>query len=669
MSIFKKNDDILMTEEFQDTRRLKVRFTVLISCVVGIVLLLAYNLYVLQIVENDTYTARANNNQLRVITEEAKRGDIYDTNMTPLAVSRPEFSIAISTAELADVDVEQLCEDLANVIADVSLSAEAIYEMISEHTRSYEPLIIATYDYEERVELLTELEERRDDFPAVFLTTEPARYYPEGTLAGQIVGTVGKISSSETYLVSDYGYSLTDWVGKSGLEYTFERFTDEDGVEIGLRGTDGYTTVEVDSSHNPVAIQDEVEPVSGNSLVLTIDADIQLVMEETFESVIATVQETYPKSKGGAGVLIEVDTGAIIAMASYPLMDPNDFTSGLTTEMAEYYWDDTLMPTFNRAISATYAPGSTFKPITAAAIAYSGLIDPNFTVTCTASAWVNPLASCPSEHGTVNMETALAVSCNLYFQIAAEMIGIDTFYEMAYNMGLGQKTGIELPSEATGVLPNAEWKAANYTDWESSWHTYDTYYMSIGQGGNSYTPLQMAVAIATIANGGDRMQPYLVDYIFNEDGEVVYETEPEVVYSLEMTDEAQEMVYDGMVATASLGGTAYTLFKDFPFQVAAKTGTAQTGLAGDDPDNDYHGWFVAYAPADDPVVAFAGVVEYGYHGSTSAGYVCQAVFEAYFGLGDYAEDEVVEIAIVDEYGVTTIYDSATMEIIRVEEAE
>lgn len=189
-------------------------------------------------------------------------------------------------------------------------------------------------------------------------------------------------------------------------------------------------------------------------------------------------------------------------------------------------------------------------------------------------------------------------------------------------------------------MANPEWKALNFDGREGKWYRYDTYYMAIGQGYSYYTPLQEAQAVATIANGGVRMQPHIVDKIIDYEGETLYQWEPRVMDSIDISDASLDLLHNAMVAVTQKDGTAYALFGNYPITVAAKTGTAQTGLVGDDKNKDYHGWFIAFAPAENPEVAFAGMVEYGYHGNASAGKLCKAAFDAYFGLQDYSTVEV-----------------------------
>ncbi len=593
---------------------------------------LTSRLFFLQVVMADEYTTMSDRNQIRILSTPARRGNIYDKNMQELAISKPIYAVALISTEIDDK--EDVAKTLSGLLQDPEITPEFILDKIKTHVRSYEPIIIKRFAYEEGLSIITQIEEMRVDLPGVMIMEEPTRYYPMGSLAGQVIGTVGLISADEQDLVENYGYSYNDWIGKTGLEKTMERFT-VDGKEIGLRGKKGAQKVEVNAKHRPVATRSTQDAVTGNSIKLTLDSNLQRVMEDTLVEVIGKIQKTRPKAQAGAAVLMDVKTGGVLAMVSYPFMDPNDFATGLSKEKTAYYWDENLKPMFNRAVSGTYPPGSTFKMVTAvAAVAFGGW-DPNERINCTPSAWVQPKAKCPRAHGNVNMYEALGVSCNNYFQEIAKRAGSDALYQAGWQLGLGHTTGIDLPGEAAGLLPNEEWKNQRFSGWEQQWRLYDTYYMSMGQGYNLFTPIQMANYIATIANGGKNMQPHLVDQVLTEDGIAIWTFEPVVQGELSLTSEQLALIQRAMLeVTTGRNGTARSLFANFPadIKVAAKTGTAQTGLVGDDKDKDYHGIFVAYAPYDDPQIAFAGVMEYGFHGGSSMGLVCKAVFEEYFGL-------------------------------------
>lgn len=622
----------LEVEQDDKYKRFGKRSFVFVCMLLLLFFVLAARLFALQILNSETYASISSRNQLRIVSQPAKRGDIYDRNMLKLAGSEICFEISISTAKMTSDEIKELAHNLAGFLKDPELNEEAIIDKIDHRASNYQPVVITTMPAENNQHLVASLEENRDKLPGLLIIETPQRVYLEGSLASHVLGQVGKITDADADLLQNYNYLSTDLVGKAGVERTMERFTDTEGREIGLRGKRGLSLLEVDSQNRIVREISNQESVSGNSLVLTIDADIQRVMEDSLAETVEKLKQERPKVVGGSAVLLDVKTGSVLAMASYPDYEPEDFIKGIDSEKAAYYYDETLKPTFNRAISGAYPVGSTFKVSTALAALACGAIGRDTHIFCDPENWDNDKAKCTGIHGMVDLSQALAVSCNTYAQDAGAAAGIDNMYEVFRQLGYGQLTGIELTGETRGLLANPDWKKLNFKGREGNWYPYDTYYMSIGQGYSYYTTLQMAQAMATIANHGVRMQPHVVDRIIDYEGETVYQWEPRVMDRINMSDENWDVLYNALQAVTQPGGTAYRTFGNYPVSVAAKTGTAQTGLVGDDKNNDYHGWFVAFAPADDPEVAFAGMVEYGFHGFSSGGVVCKDVFDAYFGF-------------------------------------
>ncbi len=692
-------------EEKKKAFKSKFKIFSLLSILIFAVLL--GQLYLLQIVQAEAYKTRSDGNRIRMLSIPAKRGDIITRDGTVLASSKPIFTISVSHLNNKEQE-EQVAERLASLLARPEITKELIMEKLGNHLRRYEPLEIFRLPWsEESVTLITVLEERRGELPGLVIRSEPMRYYPEGALAGHILGFEGIISKSELEANKEKGYDLNDRIGKMGLEKSFELLEDEQGLIMGLRGLEGSQPIEVNASHRIVReLPVTLAPTPGNILRLTLDYKLQKVMEDSIREVIEKIQATEsPKSQVGAGVLLDVKTGGILAMASHPEMNPNDFVDGSYGQKSDYYNDPKLAPTYNRAIKATYPPGSTFKPITAMAALESGKMNVNnVSVKCTGSYWKPPYIKCWSTHGVVDFYQAMAVSCNVFFQYAGELAGIEGIDKIADAFGLGKPTGLtDLPGESKGILPTPAWKKeinsilierrysarreglqekydhllestvdqeeknkllkeldlelksleARYRvdmSFDTNWQAYDTYNTSIGQGSNMYTILQLANFVATLANGGQRFKPYLVDSIYSDKGELLKQFEPEIVTEVPFSQETLANTRKGMVGTTQPGGTAWALFRQFPpeIKVGAKTGTAETGLVGDDKLKDYHGIFIAFAPYDDPQIAFAGIIEYGKTGSGSAGLVAKAVFEEYFGLNeDMEEYELPEEFYVD----------------------
>ena len=521
-----------------------------------------------------------------------------------------------------------------SLTANVPTTKEEVYEILKTGLGSYAALTVRTYTYDVGVTLAQIVAENPDLYPAVYVSEQPMRSYPHGYYLGHVLGTVGKITESQLEEMTSYGYKISDIVGQSGLESYYEYYTEE-GKVYSLSGEDGNRVVEVDAKNNILDVISEEAPVAGHSLSLTIDLNTQIHMEDSLKRTIADIYAAgNEKCIGGSGVMLDVETGGVIAMASAPSVDPNDFARGLTSEELNYYFHEDLKPQMNRAITAGYASGSTFKMMTATAVLKAG-ISPNDSVVCSEAGWAEPLAKCHKWHGTTDFYNAVKGSCNTYFQKMAARVGEDAMIEMGLAYGFGQKTGIDLPAENSGLLPTPEWKSQNFNGWESDWHVYDTYYMSMGQGATVDTVIQLANYVATIANRGERMEPYIVQSILDDEGNVLKTHEPTVLSTIELNSESDwDVITNAMRGVVSDdGGTARNLFGSLPSSLtpAGKTGTAQTGLAGDDNEADYHGVFIAFAPADNPKVAFAGLIEYGGHGGTSAGYVARDAFRAYFG--------------------------------------
>ncbi|MDD3879172.1 MAG: penicillin-binding transpeptidase domain-containing protein, partial [Syntrophomonas sp.] len=465
--------------------------------------------------------------------------------------------------------------------------------------------------------------------------------------------------------------------------------------------------VEVDAPGRPIRELVTLEPSPGENLYLTLDTKLQRVMEKSMADTLKRLQAKYPKARVGSAVLMNVKTGEVLAMCSDPPLDPNDWKGNLSLQRVPYYFPqgtayNPMEPgaEVNRALQSTYPPGSTFKPITGMAALEKGGVDPlKSLVKCTGAYWIAPYIPCTGVHGNVNYYTGMATSCNSFFQEMGRRAGKDAIIWVGRQFGLGMKTGIDLPDEESGLLPSPEWKKkkfARITDkkyellqkqleekyeqllaeaqddeqkrslekklkqerikleahydidynFDTNWQDFDTFNMSIGQGGNSYTVIQLANYVATIANGGHLMKPYVVSRIVSHDNKVIKVYNPRLVHDSEVKAESIRETQKAMLAVTQPGGTAHFLFYNFPKEigVAAKTGTAQTGRAGDNQLKEFHGVFIAFAPYDDPEIAFAGVVEYGHHGSESVGYVAKDIFEQYFGLVDHlAEAEADKI--------------------------
>lgn len=509
------------------------------------------------------------------------------------------------------IDTELSTED-KRIIAGVR------YQMERASFSSFNPFTFASDISIDTVSIIKELSE---EYPGVSIDTQSKRVYTTPYLASHILGRTGKIYAEEYEAYREKGYAMSDVVGKDGIEKAMEDY---------LRGTDGVKVIERDSNGKVLDVTTVTEPVSGNTIMLTIDKDLQTVAQTSLENTIKSIaaggrnkaNREGADACAGAVVVIDVNSGEILASASAPNYD-------LTTYNEQYseLSQDKLLPLFNRAFNGTYAPGSTFKMATGIAALEEGIISPvmkirdlgiytkytDYKPRC----WV--YSDYGTTHGAINVSQALEKSCNYFFYESSDIMGIDKLNEYCMKLGLGQKTGIEL-SESAGVLAGPKAKLAIE---EKEWYPGDTLQASIGQSYNLFTPLQLANYVATIVNGGTRYKAHLVKSINDtQSGGSIKESTIEVVEQLDMKDENYHAVMYGMKLAAQ-SGTASNLFSYYKVGVGAKTGTASV------PSGTANGTFVAFAPYDNPEIAVCVVVEHGAHGNY-VGAVAKAVFDEYF---------------------------------------
>ncbi len=670
-------------EQNEQTGKIRIYLFIIL----GLLAVLVMRLVIVQIFNSDQYQTRARDNRVRLLPIKATRGEIYAADGTVLAGNELVYTVNVSAKDIKRDEnaVRRLVEILGEYYDDVT--EESVQELLDNMTQQeFQSTVI-----KRKVpwDLIVKLEENRKDIPGLEIGIESLRTYPQQELAGHVLGYIHSISQTELEEAEESVYQMDSLIGKTGIERQYEEV---------LRGTVGARRVEVDSRGHLVQELVTLEPEPGDNLYLTLDMKLQTVMDEKMNEVLRQVQRAHPKARVASAVLLDVKTGKVLAMSSKPDMYPDDWKGNISTEKAAYYFPqgeryDPMDPgaASNRAIQSSYPPGSTFKPITGMAAIDAGLISPaGDYVNCAGRYWIAPYIRCTGYHGSINFYQAMAVSCNVYFQEAGRRAGHEEIIRVAREFGLGERTGVDLPYETRGNLPTPEWKkeineivlnqsydakrervrekyseliAAAATaeektqlrarqaaeldaldvqyeidyNFDTVWQPYDTFNMSIGQGSNSYTALQLANYVATLANGGNLMRPYLVEKIVSNDGTRVNEIQPQVVRHVDVQDNTLAETRRGMLSVTRPGGTASSLFNHFPgtIQVGAKTGTAESGRAGDRALTDTHGVFVAFAPYDDPQIAFAGIVEYGYSGFSSAGLVCQSVFEQYFGLVDH----------------------------------
>lgn len=479
--------------------------------------------------------------------------------------------------------------------------------------------------------------EKNDEFPGITPLVEPIRTYPKGTLAGHILGYANQITKNEYEKEKENGYTQNDIYGKSGVEKTFEKY---------LKGTDGIKQIDmaVDGTITDEYISKEA--IAGSDVVLTIDANLQAVTEEALKNNIQKIasggfSETFP-SNAGAMVVMNVKTGEVLAMASYPTMDPNKFVGGISNADWIAYRDDPAKPLMNKAIAGEYPPGSIYKMVTATAGLETGAITtttkindvgqykgvPNTSPAC----WL--WNSKKRGHGWLNVSQAIQHSCNYFFYDVGNRIGIDVLEKYSRYFGLGNKTGIELTEEKSGKLSHREEG--------KPWYPGNTLSAAIGQHNNAFTPLQMAKYASILVNGGKKVNPTIIKTIQKPDGTEESKVEIEAYLNekfgivqdetddLNMKVENLKAVLEGMRSvTSETGGTAYSIFKNFNIEVGGKTGSAELG----DKSGNAHGWFLGFAPFDDPEIAVVIVIENAGHGSYTAE-AAKEVIAQYFGMNN-----------------------------------
>lgn len=553
------------------------------------------NFWYLQGVHGEEYALLAENNRMRRVEVFPTRGVIYDRSDRVVASTRPSLTLWMTREDGRDLGAQ--LERLAPIL---SIPLEQLKQRLK---RMRGRPLFEQFQLEEDVSLveLAHIEARRELFPSVSVRETARRHYPEGEMIAHVIGYVAQVNESE---LSGSNELLTgDIVGKSGIERTLDGW---------LRGDRGWELVSVNSLGRQIGTaRIETEPNHGRSLHVTLDLEMQRTLYEGFGE------------EGGGAIFLDVETGGVLALVSRPSFDPNLFADGFTTETWKSIIEDPRRPLHNRAIASFYAPGSTFKVVLAVAGLETGTVDPSHRVFCNGGkSYYKRRRLCWKRggHGWVDMRKALAQSCNVYFYDLGQKLGIDKIHEYGKILGLGRPTGIDIPGEEAGILPSREWKRRELHE---IWYPGDTISVSIGQGYVAVTPAQMATMMATVARGTAPIPPRLVDGPLPP------------VKPLAVSEKTLRIVREALKQAVDEGtGRAATLGA---FSVAGKTGTAQltAGSAGVDSADlpkaiRDHAWFVGYAPAEDPTIAFAIIVEHGGHGGSMAAPIARKVLEVYF---------------------------------------
>ncbi|MFR5874900.1 MAG: penicillin-binding transpeptidase domain-containing protein [Eubacterium sp.] len=655
------------------------RTTAAIVLIAAVLIGFAYELFDIQITNNEYYAAQNNTVKTYTVPIEAARGDIVDRNGNPLVTSRQGNSIILDAAyfpsskqnddrnevvlnliNLFNKNKEEYVHNLPlklkkngqvvffteadddNYEADITTmksadmlnlqpyaTAQNCFDAMVEKygLESYldkygvetvleigniryeltrllfsvsNPVTIADDVSDETVAAIKESGEK---YLGANVRVVAYREYADSSLAPHIIGTVRKINAEEYAELKEDGYSITDEIGESGIESACEEY---------LRGTPGEKTVTIDGDGN---VTEEItkEPVRGDTIVLTIDKDLQLLSQVKLEEICKSVD--YYRSTG-AVVVEDCNNGEILAAASYPSYDLNDYYTKYN-QLAS----NSKTPLYNRFAMGTYAPGSTFKPVMSAAALEEGVINENTTFVCSSAYRVNDMTfKCTGSHGSETVRTALRDSCNIFFYNCSKLLGIDKMNMYGSMFGLGEKTGVEIP-EAKGILAGPEYRKR----FDMTWAPGDTVQAAIGQSDNLFTPLQLSNYCATIANGGTRYQLHFVKSRISNATGIVTETGSNVVQTVDVSDSNLKIVREGMRLVATSGGPHY-VFSQIDTNVACKTGTSQVVVNGVKHNN---GFLITFAPYENPEISVASAIELAGSG-TSTAEITSSIIDYYY---------------------------------------
>ncbi len=549
-------------------------------------------LWQLQILEHSTYSTLSKENTTRTIPMLAPRGIIYDRNGRVIVANRAIFSVYFFPSSVDDP--EKLDNVLSIVSRIVDIPSSQIMKKIQDNrSRPFEPILVKD---DLSIRTVTALEERQHSLTGVVINVRPVRYYPYKNLAAQVLGYVGEITKEELNDLRDQGYNLKDMIGKEGVEDTYDKY---------LRGTDGGQQLEIDVNGRPVRTVGAQDPIPGADMKLTIDLDLQKLVEKNLEG------------KNGAVIVMDPRNGNILAMASHPSYDPNIFAAPMDNrEWARM--DKEGHPFLNRALS-TYPPGSTFKAINLSATLQEGTATLDDIFDCKGYFILgNRRADCwkKTGHGKLNILEGLVQSCDVVFYNLGLLNGPAILSKYSCDYGLGQRTGIDLPGELAGLVPTEEWKKRVYHD---VWVKGDSINFGIGQGFLMVTPIQMANVYGTIATS-KRFVPHVVSEIDSRDGRELFKYKIKEIGEIPISQKNAELLRNTLREVVRRGTGIAAEVKDMP--AAGKTGTAEN------PGNP-HAWFMCFAPNTDPQIVIISFVEHGEHGDRVTAYIAREILKWY----------------------------------------
>ena len=619
----------------QEIERFQRRLAVAGALVLLAFFLLFTRFFWLQVVQHEHYRTRAEDNRISLVPIVPNRGVIVDRNGLVLARNYSAYTLEITPGKVADL--EAVINALAGVV-DIQPKDRKRFRKLLEESKNFESLPIRTRLTDEEVARFIA---QRYRFPGVEIKARLFRQYPQGELASHALGYIGRVNDRDLGAIERQGaednYRGTEHFGKTGLEQKYE---------FELHGQTGFEQVEVDAGGRAVRVLARTAPLPGNNLVLTLDAKLQQVVERAFGQ------------RRGALVAIEPASGGILALVSMPNFDPNLFVDGIAGQDWDELNNSPDKPMVNRALNGAYPPGSTFKPFMALAALTAGKRTPEQTIADPGFFRFGNHTFRDDKkggHGLVDMYKSIVVSCDTYYYQLANDLGIDGIAGFMGQLGLGQRTGIDIAGESEGVLPSQEWKKKRFKKPEQQkWYAGETISIGIGQGYNAYTPVQLAQATATLANDGVMFRPHLVQYVEDaRTGEKRY-IEPRPIRTLPLRQADIDVIKHAMIGV-NKEGTGARAFAGAEYVSAGKTGTAQVfSYKGVEHKTEHmqahlrdHALFIAFAPADKPTIALAVLVENGGFGARAAAPIARQVLD-YHLLGKRARTPAPVDATAEE---------------------
>lgn len=595
-------------------KREESRYSNLIYTAVILICILGLRLFFMQVIDASYYKSEADGNRIRHLPVQAARGVIYDRNGIVLAGSKSSYSITIPV-DRQGIQIKD--EELKKISDLVHVSVDDLKKRIEDYKSNFGAIYLVN---NVGVDVATQIEERKDEFPGIEIEIAPIRIYPFKSAGAQILGYVGE-AGNEDRDKNGNPYKSSAIIGRAGLEQKYNQY---------LEGKNGVKKVEVDAAGHPVRYITGEEVVSGQNIRLTIDAKLQKAAEDAVEAQVEELNGMGVSPTGASVIAVDPNTGAVLAMVSWPTYDPNMFSRGIKSSE----WNDIINnknhPLQDRAVSSMYAPGSIFKVITAATALESKVMMPDEKIYDNGKHWIIDKRNAEGEaFGWIDFYDAMAKSDNVYFYEMGRRTGIDRLAKMAGEFGLGKKTGIDLDGESEGNVASEEYKLKVF---HQDWYLGETFDASIGQSYTLTTPIQMAMVYSAIANGGVRYKPYVVSRIDNLDGTPMKIFAPVSLGSIPVSKTNLGYISEALRKVMTKEGTGGFIFNNYPIPIAGKSGTAET-------NGGENGWFIAYAPFDKPEIVVVAFFEHSGFGSQSAAPVVKKMMDAYFHIGDYAKNK------------------------------